>query len=255
MKKVALIAGALMLAGPIAGPVAGQSINFDDLPENDPVFIPVPSQDRDDDGGSIFREVQPVPLPDRNGDGGGFIDRAFGTGNQQGETLPRDGGFSPDWFDDDSDTAEGEDGEDETTMGRRRFKEAPTRTTRLFGPSLPSALPQDQTVPAEGGELRRLDKMTGQSETVAMKAGETAELGRLRVAMDACRKPAGSKGRGTMAYLRIWDEQVSDSEPVFAGWMFAESPALSAMDHPRFDVWVLTCEDATAEAPAAEEQG
>ena len=27
----------------------------------------------------------------------------------------------------------------------------------------------------------------------------------------------------------------------FAGWMIADSPALNALDHPRYDVWVLRC--------------
>ena len=41
-------------------------------------------------------------------------------------------------------------------------------------------------------------------------------------------------------YLRIADSKV-DGREVFAGWMFASSPALSAMDHQRYDVWVLSC--------------
>ncbi len=31
---------------------------------------------------------------------------------------------------------------------------------------------------------------------------------------------------------------------VFNGWMFASSPALSAMEHPVYDVWVTGCKDA-----------
>ena len=30
-------------------------------------------------------------------------------------------------------------------------------------------------------------------------------------------------------------------KPVFSGWMLSTSPALSAMDHSRYDVWVLRC--------------
>jgi hypothetical protein len=28
---------------------------------------------------------------------------------------------------------------------------------------------------------------------------------------------------------------------VFSGWMIADSPALSALDHARYDVWILRC--------------
>jgi len=30
---------------------------------------------------------------------------------------------------------------------------------------------------------------------------------------------------------------------VFSGWMFSSSPAVSALDHPVFDIWVLRCVD------------
>ena len=44
----------------------------------------------------------------------------------------------------------------------------------------------------------------------------------------------------------------------FSGWMFASSPALSAMEHPVYDLWVLDCDnqDGTpaAETPALDNQ-
>jgi len=44
-----------------------------------------------------------------------------------------------------------------------------------------------------------------------------------------------------MAFLRIWDTKTPDAPAAFSGWMFAESPALSALDHPRYDLWVISC--------------
>jgi hypothetical protein len=37
-------------------------------------------------------------------------------------------------------------------------------------------------------------------------------------------------------------DSLNDNAPVFSGWMIASSPALSAMDHPRYDVWILRCD-------------
>ena len=42
-----------------------------------------------------------------------------------------------------------------------------------------------------------------------------------------------------MRSCRIRD--VRETAPRFSGWMFASSPALSALDHPRYDVWVVSC--------------
>jgi hypothetical protein len=32
---------------------------------------------------------------------------------------------------------------------------------------------------------------------------------------------------------------------IFTGWMFADSPALSAVDHPVYDVWLIECKNST----------
>ena len=37
---------------------------------------------------------------------------------------------------------------------------------------------------------------------------------------------------------------------LFTGWMFASSPALSALEHPVYDVWVIDCK---ASAPLESE--
>ena len=31
------------------------------------------------------------------------------------------------------------------------------------------------------------------------------------------------------------------TEVAFSGWMVASSPALNALDHSRYDIWVLRC--------------
>ena len=118
---------------------------------------------------------------------------------------------------------------------------APPTSRGLFGPNRPRPLPRAFTVPAEGAEVRQLDKMTGATSTVTLEAGEEQELGRLRVRLEGCHVPEQGGQHGTVAFLRVWDPQRDGQEPVFSGWMFAESPALSALDHPRYDLWVLGC--------------
>ena len=41
------------------------------------------------------------------------------------------------------------------------------------------------------------------------------------------------------AHLDIADRRSGKTE--FSGWMVAASPALSALDDPRYDVWLLRC--------------
>ncbi|MEM9431921.1 MAG: DUF2155 domain-containing protein, partial [Pseudomonadota bacterium] len=62
---------------------------------------------------------------------------------------------------------------------------------------------------------------------------------RLEVTLEACRYREGGSGTDAFAFLRIRDRR--EAEPRFEGWMMSSSPALSALDHPRYDVWVIAC--------------
>ena len=130
-----------------------------------------------------------------------------------------------------------------------RFKPAPFKTPEM--PMVPELIAPVDTVLKAGARLRQLDKMTGQAETVELAAGEEAMVDRLRVRLEACRAPEDNAEHGTMAFVKVWDSKEEAGEPVFSGWMFAESPALSAMDHPRYDLWVMSCITASGDGSTA----
>ncbi|RID90687.1 DUF2155 domain-containing protein [Gemmobacter lutimaris] len=92
---------------------------------------------------------------------------------------------------------------------------------------------------APGGILRWLDKMTGETADIELSRGQAAVSGRLTIQLDECRYPSANPSSDAYAHLTIM-EKGSDA-PVFSGWMLASSPALSALEHPRYDVWVLRC--------------
>lgn len=92
---------------------------------------------------------------------------------------------------------------------------------------------------SDGATLRFLDKLTSETGDVTLSRGQAAQFGRLLVRLDSCRYPAGNPASDASAHLTILDD-ATQSE-LFAGWMVASSPALSALDHPRYDVWVLSC--------------
>jgi len=91
-----------------------------------------------------------------------------------------------------------------------------------------------------GAILRGLDRITGAVNNFSMTVGETLEFERLEVTLEACRYPGDNINADAYALLKIRD--IRNDEPSFHGWMFATSPALSALDHPRYDIWVLSCE-------------
>lgn len=110
------------------------------------------------------------------------------------------------------------------------------------------ALAQDQEVvirvdmaikAPDGVVLRGLDRINGGTTDIEIGTGETATFERLEITLNECRYPEGQKNTEGYANLTIRDGR--DDEPAFEGWMFASSPALSALDHPRYDVWVMRC--------------
>lgn len=90
--------------------------------------------------------------------------------------------------------------------------------------------------------LRMLDKVTARTSTFDVKVDTTVRFGQLYIKPRACRKAPPIETPESAAFLQIWESTPKEKPQwIFSGWMFASSPALSAMDHPIYDVWVLDC--------------
>ena len=103
----------------------------------------------------------------------------------------------------------------------------------------PRQVPITRVSTAPGAILRGLDKISGDVIDMTLDTGETAQLGRLTVKMGECRYPADNPSGDAYAFLTVTAEGLA--APAVEGWMVSSSPALSALDHPRYDVWVIRC--------------
>jgi hypothetical protein len=105
--------------------------------------------------------------------------------------------------------------------------------------AFPAAAQQAEgLVDARAAELRGLDKIAGVSTDIPVSVGQTAALGALKVTLKACRYPSDDPSSNAYAYVVISEP---DGKVAFDGWMIASSPALSALDHARYDIWVVRC--------------
>jgi len=101
--------------------------------------------------------------------------------------------------------------------------------------------------PAPGAVLRGLDRVAGTTTDLTVRDGQSVTFGTLAIAVTECRYPTDNPASDAYAHLKITetarDQTRTDpaAKPLFDGWMIASSPALSALDHPRYDVWVLAC--------------
>ena len=87
--------------------------------------------------------------------------------------------------------------------------------------------------------IRALDKLSGRVRDLEVPNGAAADFGRIEIEHGECRYPSGNPAGDAYALLRVRD--TLGGEVVFEGWMVASAPALSAMDHARYDLWVLRC--------------
>jgi len=99
--------------------------------------------------------------------------------------------------------------------------------------------PAVATLQGNGALVRGLDKLAGVVEDLEIAPGQTLEFGKMQVTLWECRYPEGNPSGDAFAYLEIRAQ--GTEMPVFEGWMVASSPALNAIDHARYDLWVLRC--------------
>lgn len=92
---------------------------------------------------------------------------------------------------------------------------------------------------APGAVLRALDKVSGATEDIELARGAEAGFGALTISLSDCRYPVGDPSANAYAHVTI--RHGAEGAAAFDGWMIASSPALSALDDPRYDVWVLRC--------------
>jgi hypothetical protein len=101
------------------------------------------------------------------------------------------------------------------------------------------------STPVQAAEaiLQGLDKITGRVSTFAAPIGKPVKFGTLQVTAQSCVKRPPEEEPEASAFLKIEELRADQSLPtvLFAGWMFASSPALNPLEHPVYDVWMLDC--------------
>ena len=99
--------------------------------------------------------------------------------------------------------------------------------------------------------LQGLNKVTARVSTIQAPVGRAVRFGTLEIIARTCDKRPPEETPESAAFLDVWEARPGrPAEELFRGWMFASSPALSALEHPVYDVWVLDCANTAATADA-----
>lgn len=99
--------------------------------------------------------------------------------------------------------------------------------------------------------LQGLDKVTARVSTINAPIGRVVRFGTLEIIARTCDKRPPEETPESAAFLDIWEAPRGEpAASLFRGWMYASSPALSPMEHPVYDVWVLDCRNSSSIAPS-----
>lgn len=115
--------------------------------------------------------------------------------------------------------------------------------TRAAAPASSDA----DAAPKQSGQtvlmMRGLDKITGRPSEITAPIGKPVKFATLTITARYCYSTPPSEPPETSAFVQIEDHR-PDQAPrkVFSGWMYASSPGLNGMEHPLYDVWVISCQ-------------
>jgi hypothetical protein len=95
-----------------------------------------------------------------------------------------------------------------------------------------------------------LDKITGRITRFDVYIDETVLFGALEITPRACYNRPSTEAQRVSAFLEVDQRSLTGvSKRIFTGWMFADSPALNAVDHAIYDVWLIECRTSTDVPP------
>ena len=109
---------------------------------------------------------------------------------------------------------------------------------------------QAETIKNPVARFAGLDKITAKVTEFDVALDKSRMFGNLRVTARACHTRPPVEPPETLAFVEIEEIYIDKENPpkrIFTGWMYASSPALHALEHPVYDVWLISCKRSAAE--------
>ena len=90
-----------------------------------------------------------------------------------------------------------------------------------------------------------LDKITAKTSDINLYLGETKQFGLLEIKVLQCGNVNSESEQGHAAYIQVKDlsDNLNNQVFVFNGWTFSYSTTLNPIDHPVYDLWLVSCDN------------
>jgi len=91
-------------------------------------------------------------------------------------------------------------------------------------------------------QMQAMDKITGRVSIIEVPVGGAVSFGSFSVVVRSCKAKTEEEAPENFAFVDISDKSFNNEEyNIFKGWMMSSSPAVNAVEHPIYDVWLLKC--------------
>jgi len=111
------------------------------------------------------------------------------------------------------------------------------------------ARPEDFT---DTATFQGLNKITAHVSSLILTVGQTSYFGNLEITLHSCWKAPTDQEPESKAFIDILEHVPGEkNRQRFHGWMFASSPALSALEHPVYDITLINCTNSKDAPPTA----
>ena len=92
-------------------------------------------------------------------------------------------------------------------------------------------------------EIKILDKVSSKSSKLVLEIRKEKKFKNLLIKFLKCKNSEFDDTPEITAYIQVKDLNNTDKDEVFVfnGWTFSSSPSLRPLDHPVYDMWLLSC--------------
>jgi hypothetical protein len=94
-------------------------------------------------------------------------------------------------------------------------------------------------------EIQILDKITAKVKTLQIKVNESKTFESLNIEVYACYKNPPEEIPENYVLLKIFDninfKKINKNNLIYQGWMISSSPATTPLEHPIYDLWLISC--------------
>lgn len=91
-------------------------------------------------------------------------------------------------------------------------------------------------------QMQAMDKITGRVSLIEVPVGGNVTFGTFSIVVRSCKTKTEEEVPENFAFVDVTDKSFNNEEyNIFKGWMLSSSPAVNAVEHPIYDVWLIKC--------------